>query len=421
LADLPISKQVGFQHVCRLIAGGDLIMVGNVNENRLSFESIKVIGHPQSSIQGPVARPRYIFIAPWEVTPCSGVNSVILGLAVAMEPRYEPVIVVTSWSAPPPGQLWMRMPALSGSFRNLISYAIRFIPTMYKLRRQSNGAVAINAHYVGLELLPVVVARKLGLCPQVILSVHGADITAARQMTGWSAALFRMMLRCADTVVACSNSLAKSVRDFSPKANIVTVWNATRWPDPITEQRPMECPYLICVASFVKKKAHDILLPAFRRVLDEERAGLHLVLIGGHGPELLAIEKLVHSLGLVSNVTIICDVTTPVVWRWVRYAECFVLPSRDEPFGIALLEAGALGIPIVATRVGGVPEFITDGVSGILCEPENIEELASAILNSLRNYSESKKRAGVFQERVRDFTWDRSFEEYEIKAIGPSR
>jgi glycosyltransferase involved in cell wall biosynthesis len=65
--------------------------------------------------------------------------------------------------------------------------------------------------------------------------------------------------------------------------------------------------------------------------------------------------------------------------------EVFVLPSRSEPFGIVLLEAMACKKPIIATTVGGIPEIIEDGKTGILVEPDNPDALAKALIALLRN------------------------------------
>jgi glycosyltransferase involved in cell wall biosynthesis len=362
-------------------------------------------------------RQKYLLLAPWPVTPGSGVNAVILGLAEAMGDCYEPVIVVTGWDpAPPPGQLWLKMPIFAMPFRNAIAFAVLFFPNMVRLRSLARGAVAVNPHFVGLELLPLLALRTFRLCPKVILSVHGADLNTAAQASGLQAALYRWMFRTADVVVACSRALAEAVRMVSPKANVVSVWNAIRWPEEVSNPRPMESRYLVCVAGFVRKKAHDILLPAFRQILCRH-PDLKLVLIGNNGPEWSAVKVLLQKLQLDESVIMMRDVDHQDVLSWMRHAECLVLPSRDEPFGIALLEAGALGTPIVATRVGGVPEFVTDGVCGILCDPDRPDQIAEAVLNTLENPAQAMQRAQVFQNRVRELTWPRAFAEYQAKAV----
>ncbi len=80
--------------------------------------------------------------------------------------------------------------------------------------------------------------------------------------------------------------------------------------------------------------------------------------------------------------------------------DCFVLPSLNEGIPLALLEAMYYGVPVIATCVGGVPEVIKDHESGILVHPNNVDELAKAMIETLRNFDAAKKRALVAKETI---------------------
>src|SRR5450432_3946126 len=110
---------------------------------------------------GDGPKSKYVFLAPWPVKPGSGVNGVILGLVEAMEQRYYPVVVVTGWTSPPTGQFQLILPDFAFPWRNAAAFAIRFVPNMLRLRRIARSAVAVNPHFVGLELLPLLALRKL--------------------------------------------------------------------------------------------------------------------------------------------------------------------------------------------------------------------------------------------------------------------
>jgi len=359
-----------------------------------------------------------VFLLPWVLAPGSGVNTVVLGLARAMQERYEAVFVITGWDPPPPGQMWLKLPGLSAGHRNMLGFLARLGPNLRRLRRATRGAVAVNPHFVGLELLPLSLLRWLRLCPKVILSVHGADIAEAVKSSGWTRTLFTWMLSSADLVVACSHALAEQVKRFSPGANVVAVWNAvTATPDsPLAGQ--VNGPYVICVAHFVAKKAHDVLLHAFSRI-EKERSDLRLVLIGGAGPERQEIISLIHSLGLGGKVDVMVNVPHREVVGWIAHAECLVLPSREEPFGIVLLEAALVRVPVVATRVGGVPEFVSDKIHGLLCEPDRPDDIAQAVLTTLSDRASTQKRTQAFYEHAQRFTWERAFARYRSKAALP--
>jgi glycogen(starch) synthase len=90
-----------------------------------------------------------------------------------------------------------------------------------------------------------------------------------------------------------------------------------------------------------------------------------------------------------------------------------VLPSRSEPFGIVIIEAGALDTPVIASNVGGVPEIIDDGRTGVLVPAGNATALASAILGLLRDTATAGAYAAAFKAVVAaDFTWERALQAY---------
>src|SRR5262249_23269907 len=91
------------------------------------------------------------------------------------------------------------------------------------------------------------------------------------------------------------------------------------------------------------------------------------------------LEQRVRSLGLESKISLPGSVEQSVVFRGIAAADVFAFPSVNEPFGLALAEAMALGAPVVATTVDGLPELVEDGVSGKLIPPRDAQGLAEAI------------------------------------------
>ena len=152
-------------------------------------------------------------------------------------------------------------------------------------------------------------------------------------------------------------------------------------------------PLLVCVARMTEQKGHRWLLLAFRAVVDEfPWATLLLV---GDGPLRLQLEQLTEKLGLRERVRF-------VGWRTdVRAilpgADLFVLASEWEGFGLVLLEAMAAGLPIVATRVGAIPEVVLHAETGWLVASKNTAGFAAAIISALRY----PKQMGAFGYRGR--------------------
>jgi glycogen(starch) synthase len=103
-------------------------------------------------------------------------------------------------------------------------------------------------------------------------------------------------------------------------------------------------------------------------------------------------------------------------------AELLVLPSRREPFGIVLLEAGSLGVPVVASRVGGIPEIVEDDASGRLVAPDDAGALARAIGELLGDRAEAQRLAANLRRAAETrFTWRRAADRYAaILGLAPA-
>ena len=109
------------------------------------------------------------------------------------------------------------------------------------------------------------------------------------------------------------------------------------------------------------------------------------LLMAGSGEMRGQLEALTRQLGLTQNVSFLGAIEHHRVPELLKNVDIFVMPSIWEGFGVAAVEAEAMEIPVVATRVGGVPEVVLDGETGILVEPGNSEQLAQAILKLIEN------------------------------------
>jgi glycosyltransferase involved in cell wall biosynthesis len=140
---------------------------------------------------------------------------------------------------------------------------------------------------------------------------------------------------------------------------------------------------ILSVGQLVPIKAHRILLEAVARVA-RELAGVRLRLVGD-GPERKGLEEYAISLGLGDRVRFEGALTFDRVVELYRLADLFVLSSFDEGVPVVLMEAMAMEVPCVATRITGIPELIRDGVDGLLVAPSDVEGLAEAILRLVRD------------------------------------
>jgi N-acetyl-alpha-D-glucosaminyl L-malate synthase BshA len=163
------------------------------------------------------------------------------------------------------------------------------------------------------------------------------------------------------------------------------------------------------VSNFRPVKRVGTVLDIFRRV--RERVAARLVLIGD-GPDRAELEQRVIAHGLADAVQFVGE--QPDVVPWLSAADLFLLPSSQESFGMAALEAMACEVPVVASRIGGLPEVIEDGVTGFLCELDDIQGMADRSIAVLQDRTLRDRVGAAAAEHVRTrFCEDRIVPEYE--------
>ena len=140
---------------------------------------------------------------------------------------------------------------------------------------------------------------------------------------------------------------------------------------------------VVCVASLFEKKGHLDLIDALG-LLAERRPGIVLELVGD-GPERDRIVERARERGVAERVSLLGALSAEDVRARLAEARAFALPSIRLPSGrmegipVALMEAMASGVPVVATRISGIPELVQDGVTGLLVEPHDPAGLAAAL------------------------------------------
>jgi glycogen(starch) synthase len=264
----------------------------------------------------------------------------------------------------------------------------------------------VNMHYIGGNAFFVLLASRL-LHFRLVVNLHGNDIEhhGARSLPArW---LTKATLRRADMVLANSKHILAQAEGILAdlEANSAVVGNGVHLEEfDASATFKHARPYILSIGNFGHKKGFDILIRAFVQVRGKY-PGVDLVM-AGDGPERDACRQLANQLGVDDGVLFLGMVSHSDVPRLLTGCELFVLPSRLEPFGIVLLEAMAARKPIVATRVGGVPEIITSMVDGLLVEPESPEALAEGIAVLLADPRLGSQLGREAYETVRrDFTW----------------
>ena len=194
---------------------------------------------------------------------------------------------------------------------------------------------------------------------------------------------WRLGLRLADIVVGCSRWMAEHLRKYDVKPRFIhNAIDYERFSTIRMRSEKLRDEILIAsIARFEKVKGLDTLIRAAAKVV-EENPKVKFILVGG-GSMKSELQDLVRSLCLEENVKLL-DYTSEVD-RILSEASLMVLPSLYEPFGMAAAEALATGLPVIASKTGGLKEIISEGVNGLLFQPGSWRELAEKIISLLRN------------------------------------
>lgn len=160
---------------------------------------------------------------------------------------------------------------------------------------------------------------------------------------------------------------------------------------------PDGCPLVGTVAILRQKKGHAELLDAVPQVL-ARFPDTHFI-FAGDGPQQENLERRIAELGLGQRVHML-GLRRDVI-NVLQSLDLFVLPTHQEALGTAFIEAGAMGLPAVATHVDGVPEVVRDGLTGLLVPPRDSVALATAIVAMLSDPERRRAMGAAASEFVR--------------------
>ena len=273
------------------------------------------------------------------------------------------------------------------------------------------GSRADVIHLVATGPIAVYVAALRPLLrARVVVTSQGEVGIAQDRIFHRSRALrwaMRRLLADADAVTACSQFVLDELRaEFGVSAPATVVPNGVD-PAELAAEPADEGRYVFAAGRLVEQKGFDVLLHAFAQA----DLASHRLLVAGEGRERERLAALTSDLGLEGRVAWLGAADRRRLASLFAGAEAVVMPSRQEPFGIVLLEAMAAGKPAIASRVGGVPEF-AEGAA-VLVPPEDPVELAEALNRVVRDPDLRASLAAAARERAADYTWDRIADRYE--------
>jgi glycosyltransferase involved in cell wall biosynthesis len=325
--------------------------------------------------------PRLLAVAP--VDHPGGAETTLLRLLHGLRERDWSITLTTPGDGPlreqalAAGLRWAPLP-LGGLPHGAGARALRSWPAAYRAARQAD-VVYLNGG-VPARVLPAIAAARAGRRPRIVLHIHDM---VTRVPVFW---------RWADVVLAASGAVAERM----PALHSEVVYGPVD-PDPPAARAPWPTDGGPVVGFVGRLEPRKGALDLVRAVpwIRAGAPGTRVVIIGDE-PYGLAPEY--------TRAVLASDQVEHHPWSenapgLMRHLDVLVLPSYEEPFGTVLAEAMAVGTPVVATRVNGLPEVVRDGVTGRLVEPGDPQRLAEAIVDVLDHRAEMSSAARIHAER----------------------
>jgi N-acetyl-alpha-D-glucosaminyl L-malate synthase BshA len=349
------------------------------------------------------ATPLRIGVACFSTFGGSGVIASEIGMSMARRGHR-----VAFLSDKPPARLDLSCPnisfhavaALNYPVPAQSSYALALAAEMIAVTQRERLDL-LHVHYAVPHALAAYLARQVlgGAAPKVLVTLHGTDVTRIGADPKFSS-LTRFAVLAGDGITAPSRWLAEEAfrqLDLPRESSIEVIPNFvdTQRFCPSRRENAPSVRILTHVSNFRPLKRVDDVVRIFAHVREEMPARLHLV---GDGPERPRVEALVHSLGLADDVKFFGERADVV--EILQESAVFLLPSDTESFGLGVLEAMACGVPVVASKVGGLPEVVLDGETGFLAAVGEVDEMAKRVRRLLTDADLHARMSRAARSRV---------------------
>lgn len=243
------------------------------------------------------------------------------------------------------------------------------------------------------------------------------DERLAKGRAGLIGTAFRFMLSQADSVAAISNYLLNTAKDYGYKGYLEVIPNGvdfqnTQNTDFTNYKQNTKPKTIITTSRLVYKNGIDILIKAVAKV--KEKIPDVKCLILGDGSEEKSLKSLAMQLNVSGNIEFLGNIDQEKIPEYLAGADVFVRPSRSEGLGISFLEAMAVGLPVITPPVGGIPDFLKDGETGLFCKGEDYKDLAEKILVLFRDESLARKIVENGRKIIEEkFLWNGISKKYE--------
>lgn len=278
----------------------------------------------------------------------------------------------------------------------------------------------LHVHYAIPHASAAITAKQVlaeeGIHVPVITTLHGTDITLLGKDASFEPVI-SFAINKSDVVTAVSNSLKNDTyklfginRDIEVIPNFI---NQQKLDFPGKEEMrkeyaDMDERVVVHISNFRPVKRIVDVVDAFAMMNKEVKSKLILV---GDGPERSKAEQMCRDLAICDNVIFTGNVKNPT--EILSIADLFLLPSESESFGLAALEAMACGVPVISTNTGGLPEVNRHGVTGMMSNVGDVEDMAKNLIYLLSDEKRLQKFRKNALSRAADFSLEKILPLYE--------
>ena len=247
---------------------------------------------------------------------------------------------------------------------------------------------SLNAKSFWRDAVYVVVGRALGR--RVVYQIHGGSVAQFCDRGPLMRAFCRALFRLTHAVVVISVLQRDQFAALFGDNGLALIPNAVdlrQFRGRVPPPRPGAAGALrlLFLGRLVAEKGIFELIDAMHALRDDPSLSGATLTVAGSGPASEELARRVERLGLEARVRLVGPVQGATKSELLRESDVLVLPSYHEGLPYSVLEALASGLPVIATRVGGIPDLVTDGVHGFLVEPRSVEDLARAVRTIARD------------------------------------
>jgi glycosyltransferase involved in cell wall biosynthesis len=286
-----------------------------------------------------------------------------------------------------------------------------FTPSLLRAVKSSNSNIVhiqgVALPFLGFSLQRYMPEKKFVLtCHTLHESLTTLDELPAKSL--FKKTFARTYLDRFDRIIALSNIDRNALLNIGYPNDCIRVISNGIDIDKLTKKETFVTDHpldVLCVARFDTNKGYENLILALKQIKRAYSFKAYFVGSIVNTAYFRGITNMIKALGLERDIKLLTSITNPQLADCYSAAKIFVLPSSMETFPIAIMEAMYSGLPVVATKVGGIPDLIKNGVNGLLVNPADPKDLARAILVMMENKNVAKSIGNRNRELAADFSW----------------